>query len=164
VERASHGPGLDEATLRQRAADLAGPRRFAPHTDRELGRRSHLRLNTAQATDHPGDGQPADWIQQLPTHSPCECLLRGDLHGHLARVSWPATRPRTFRTERTTEQLRSSRRASHVHGARTGRKRAKQRITHRGPIRPEVVTPLRACRFSRSRSGNHHPEVARGVI
>ena len=87
VERAPHRPGLDQAPLGQGAADLAGPRRLAPDPDRELGGRRHLRLDTAETTDHARNGQATDRIEQVPLHPPCKRLLPGDPHRHAPSVT-----------------------------------------------------------------------------
>ena len=90
MKRAAHRPGLDEATLGQRAADLARLRLLAPDADGELGRRCHLRLDTAEAADHSGDRHPTDRIEQLPLHPPRERLSPTDLQCRTASVPWPA--------------------------------------------------------------------------
>jgi hypothetical protein len=87
---ASHRPGLVEATRRQHAFDLARAGGLAPEPDRELRRRGNLRLDAAQATDHPGDGQPSDRMQQLSMHPPRERLAQGDPHGRAASLPWRA--------------------------------------------------------------------------
>ena len=82
MQRAAHRPGLDQPAVAQGAADLAVPRRLAPDADRELGRRGDLRLDAAEPADDVRDGQPADRIEQVAPHSPCERLLPADRHRH----------------------------------------------------------------------------------
>jgi hypothetical protein len=87
VERAPHGPGLDQASLGQGAADLAAPRLLAPNADRELGRRRALRLDTAETTDYPRDGRRTDRIQKMPLHPPGQSLFPGDPHRYAPSVA-----------------------------------------------------------------------------
>jgi hypothetical protein len=91
VERAAHRPGLDQPAFRQLTVDVIAPRPFLADTDRQLGGRWDLGLNSAQAADDLDDGPPADRVQQLTLHAPRKRLLPADLDDssgtHLARRS-----------------------------------------------------------------------------
>src|SRR2546430_3509467 len=106
MKRAAHRPGLDEATLGERAADLARLRLLAPDADSELGRRCHLRLDTAEAADHPDDRHPTDRIEQLPLHPPRERLSPTDLQCRTASVPWPSACHARARTAAETDRTR----------------------------------------------------------
>ena len=96
MERAAHLPRLDQATVRQGAADVAGLRCFLANSDGQFGRRSDLRLDAAQPSDDLVGRLPADRVEHVPLHPPGKRLGPGDLRDHdrsLARPRWRSTIP-----------------------------------------------------------------------
>ena len=74
VSRAAAGKGLDQASLRDGASDLALPGSFAPGADGELARVVVLSGDRAQAAYDLHDRLGAHRIEQLPPHPPSERL------------------------------------------------------------------------------------------
>ena len=65
VERAAHGPRLDQPAIGQGPVDLAGARRPTTDPDAELGGRRDLGLDPAEAPDDLDGGAAADRFEQL---------------------------------------------------------------------------------------------------
>src|SRR4029450_4764424 len=91
MERATHRPGLDQATVAQGARDLAGPGLHPTDTDGEVGRRRDLRLDTAEPTDDCGDPRAAHGFEEMPLHPPRQRLLPSDPHRHAPSVTTPTS-------------------------------------------------------------------------
>jgi hypothetical protein len=89
MQRSSHRPGLDQASVAERTIDLALSQRLAPHTDCEFGGRRNLRLHSTETGDDLGDGEATDRIQEVTAHPPRQGLLPGDPDGHPLSVVTP---------------------------------------------------------------------------